>query len=149
MAAKRNDDRATMFYRLYADGLTLRQIGEAHGVSNQTIYSMFARRGWPLRRRKAEHHQFFNGQQYARKPNGYYGGTNRARVAMHRAVWEFHHGQIPDGHQIHHRDGNRGNNAIENLMLVDRAEHSRRHMHAKMKLHVCPHCGGHLFPESL
>lgn len=38
--------------------------------------------------------------------------------AVHRWVWEQAHGPIPKGGIIHHIDGDRTNNAIENLMLV-------------------------------
>ena len=46
--------------------------------------------------------------------------TNERRFKMeHRVVWELHNGAIPSGHQIHHRDGNKLNNDIGNLELVD------------------------------
>lgn len=47
---------------------------------------------------------------------------------LHRAVWEAHNGEIPDGYHIHHKDKNRENNQIENLELVAAAEHLSRHM---------------------
>ncbi len=147
MAARRNDDKARELYAIYQSGSTLRQIGEQFAISNQTIHSMFSRRGWPLRNKKASHHQFLGGKKYAKKPSGYYGATDRSRTLMHRDVWASKNGEIPAGHQIHHMDGNRGNNSLENLLLVDAADHSRRHMAAKMHLHECPHCGGNLFPK--
>ena len=33
----------------------------------------------------------------------------------HNVVWEEHYGEIPQGMQIHHIDGNKTNNNIENL----------------------------------
>lgn len=49
-------------------------------------------------------------------------------VSDHRFLWEQHHGRaIPPGHMVHHRDGDRLNNAIENLQLVTFEEHRRIH----------------------
>jgi len=33
----------------------------------------------------------------------------------HRIVWEKENGAIPDGYFIHHKDGNKQNNNINNL----------------------------------
>ena len=35
--------------------------------------------------------------------------------SLHREIWRDHFGPIPDGHHIHHIDGNPDNNDIENL----------------------------------
>lgn len=43
----------------------------------------------------------------------------------HRLIWNMHRGDIPDGMQIDHIDGNRTNNAIENLRLATHAENKR------------------------
>ena len=37
---------------------------------------------------------------------------------QHRYVWEQHNGPIPDGMQIHHINGIKNDNRIENLALV-------------------------------
>jgi hypothetical protein len=46
---------------------------------------------------------------------------------LHRELWKSVHGEIPDGHEIHHRDDNPLNNAIDNLECLPLAEHRRRH----------------------
>lgn len=43
-------------------------------------------------------------------------------VTAHRLVWTSMHGPIPDGLEPNHRDGNKANNAPENLELVTRSE---------------------------
>jgi hypothetical protein len=45
---------------------------------------------------------------------------NRKRytVFVHRAVYSFFHGEIPDGMMINHKDGNKQNNALSNLEIV-------------------------------
>lgn len=46
---------------------------------------------------------------------------------LHVAVWEDHHGPVPKGREVHHKDGNPGNNAISNLECLTHAEHSKAH----------------------
>lgn len=75
--------------------------------------------------------QEFNGTKYYRKPSGYYKAQYDPAVGtryMHRDVWVFCNGAIPDGHHIHHVNGDRSDNRIENLECVCKHEHARRHM---------------------
>ena len=46
---------------------------------------------------------------------------------LHREVWEYYNGKIPDGYLVHHIDGDSGNNDINNLELVLISEHAKRH----------------------
>lgn len=46
---------------------------------------------------------------------------------LHRLVWEDHYGIIPDGCVIHHKDGNKLNNDIHNLEIMDNFEHNQLH----------------------
>jgi hypothetical protein len=45
----------------------------------------------------------------------------------HRYIWERSNGPIPDGYVIHHIDGNKTNNNIENLQLLSKINHTRIH----------------------
>lgn len=47
---------------------------------------------------------------------------------LHRAVWEYHNGEIPAGYHVHHKDGDRSNNNISNLELLEGHEHLSGHM---------------------
>jgi hypothetical protein len=47
---------------------------------------------------------------------------------LHRQVWVQHNGPIPEGHEVHHKDGDWRNNAIENLECIDGSEHARQHL---------------------
>jgi len=47
---------------------------------------------------------------------------------LHRAVWEAHNGPVPDGYEVHHVNGNRADNNIENLQLLLESEHHSYHM---------------------
>lgn len=54
--------------------------------------------------------------------------TEQKRYRMeHDVIWEQHYGKIPNEMQIHHKDGNKTNNNIENLELVDALQHKREH----------------------
>lgn len=47
---------------------------------------------------------------------------------LHRAVWEYYNGEIPKGYHVHHKDGNRCNNDIANLTLLQSSVHLSEHM---------------------
>lgn len=47
---------------------------------------------------------------------------------LHRAVWKYHNGTIPKGYHVHHKDGNRNNNDISNLVLMQGSAHLSEHM---------------------
>jgi len=67
--------------------------------------------------------QEFMGEVYYRC--GYY--FQRKGKRLHRAVWEAYNGDIPEGYHVHHMDGDRSNNQIENLALVPGIEHIANH----------------------
>lgn len=47
--------------------------------------------------------------------------------ALHREIWRHHNGEIPEGHLIHHKDGDSTNNDIDNLECLSPKEHAERH----------------------
>jgi hypothetical protein len=46
---------------------------------------------------------------------------------LHRLVYEKHYGEIPKGHVVHHINGNKLDNSIENLELMTLKEHVSHH----------------------
>lgn len=48
-------------------------------------------------------------------------------VSLHRWVWKQHHGEIPEGCHIHHKDGDTGNNDISNLECLHSSDHLQGH----------------------
>jgi len=47
-------------------------------------------------------------------------------VGVHILLWREHHGEIPAGHIIKFKDGNKQNIAIENLECISQADNMRR-----------------------
>lgn len=70
--------------------------------------------------------QRFDGLSYYRC--GFY--FQRKGRRLHRAVWEKHNGKVPDGYHVHHIDGDRSNNSIDNLALMEGHDHLSEHMKA-------------------
>lgn len=67
--------------------------------------------------------QEFNGERFYLCGNYFQHNGKR----LHRAVWEYHFGPVPDGCDIHHIDGDRGHNDAENLACMARTEHHKHH----------------------
>lgn len=125
MAYKKNE-KADEMYRLYQSGHSLEQVGKAYGVTRQSVYELFKNRGMALRgKQKPLPYMIYNGEKYTLRNNGYYGKTRGKRTLMHRDVWESHHGKIPQGWDIHHKDQNKMNNNIDNLECLTKSEHTR------------------------
>lgn len=80
----------------------------------------------------------FNGIKYRRYPDSDLQASRRYYTAgiadrkrgysyLHRDIWAYHHGPIPEGHHIHHVDHDPLNNDISNLECIPAAEHFRHH----------------------
>jgi sugar lactone lactonase YvrE len=71
-------------------------------------------------------YQHFNGIKFTRdEKTGYYLNST-IRKRLHRYVWEFYNGKIPEGYQIHHKDKDKSNNDISNLELMPFSAHVLR-----------------------
>lgn len=72
-------------------------------------------------------HAIFDGTLFCCDENtGYYLNSNTHK-RLHRAVWEYYNGSIPDGYHIHHIDHNKQNNELSNLKIVTKEEHHKIH----------------------
>jgi hypothetical protein len=49
------------------------------------------------------------------------------RKNCHRIIWEQDVGPIPDGYDIHHKDGNKFNNLLSNLECLSKSDHMALH----------------------
>ena len=53
--------------------------------------------------------------------------VNNKKQMVHRLVYEYFGTDFNKGYHIHHIDGNKQNNCIDNLECVSPSEHNRRH----------------------
>ncbi|MBQ4495646.1 MAG: HNH endonuclease [Selenomonadaceae bacterium] len=83
-------------------------------------------------------HQRFNGVTYLKCKDGHYSKG----AFIHRVVFAYYYGEIPEGYHVHHLDDNKTNNAIVNLQCLTKQEHRRLHNKQPLqKQCVCKTCG--------
>lgn len=78
----------------------------------------------------------FEGKKYHRRLVGgeresYVAKSGDSTIYLHRVVWESANGPIPEGHDIHHIDGNPLNWHLENLRCLPHGEHAALHYEAR------------------
>ena len=70
---------------------------------------------------------YFNGLRFSRPNKNCYFRNSVTQERLHRYVWKYHYGEIPEGYDIHHIDGDKGNNDISNLQMLSKHEHQMIH----------------------
>jgi len=78
-------------------------------------------------------------------PENYPGKKYRERYCYeHHLIWWLNHDYVPQkGEVIHHLNGNKRDNRLGNLELVNAADHNRQHTLERGRLFVelkCPRC---------
>jgi hypothetical protein len=77
----------------------------------------------------------FDGVRFHRDVRGYY-VSNKSRAAsgasvrgqkLHRVVWAAAHGPIADKHEVHHKNGDKSDNRLENLECLPQFDHRHHH----------------------
>lgn len=73
---------------------------------------------------------YFNGEKFTRDDRtGYFrahDGNERTKL-LHRVIYETYVGPIPKGCHVHHKDHDRSNNTVENLVVMTCHEHRMIH----------------------
>lgn len=95
----------------------------------------------------------FKGVKYYRYPDSpkrthrvYF---QRQGKQLHRAIWEDANGPIPDGFEVHHKDGNPLNNSVDNLEALPRSRHKAESARARRYWEfVCSWCGAVFVKQS-
>lgn len=52
----------------------------------------------------------------------------RKKIRINKLVYETFVGEIPEGYDIHHKNGIRDDNRVENLELIHKSDHAKRHI---------------------
>ena len=73
---------------------------------------------------KRETRKYF-GKTFWKQKDGYW--VNNMPIHAQRWVWINYHAAIPQGMDIHHKDGDKSNNEIDNLEMLNRSDHLKRH----------------------
>lgn len=129
---RKNNDLVAAMYAMYLMGpdgrpCTLEEIGRVYRRSRQAVYDSFKSRGYVLRSKPVKPFVMIDGRKFTPRHDAYWRATAGDRKQLHVYIWEKVHGRLPDGHGIHHKDLDRGNNAIENLECLPIAEISSKH----------------------
>lgn len=74
----------------------------------------------------------YDGIRWIKQKSGYYecariSGERKYKHWLHQYIYEKERGKIKKGHHVHHIDGNKNNNCIDNLELLTPSEHSKKH----------------------
>lgn len=115
--------------RQYTDDKTPScQLARIYDVSVRTIIRRLGAAGVNLKARRNSRSRRRGGPLHC-DAKGYLQTSDRAGqlIRLHRGCWEACCGPVPEGYDIHHVDGNRQNNEIENLACMPRGEHARLH----------------------
>jgi len=80
-----------------------------------------------------EHQTHFGKKFYKDHKAGYWISTACPKIRAHVWVWKYTNGNIPKGHEIHHKDGNKNNNDILNLECLNKKSHIAAHMSEERK----------------
>lgn len=72
-------------------------------------------------------YQEFNGILFCKDENTGYYLNSTIHERMHRYVWKYYCGEIPNGFHIHHIDGDKSNNSIDNLCMMTNEAHQILH----------------------
>ena len=110
-------------YKLYKTGLSLSDVGSVFGVTRQSVYSRFKRHRLATRPLKKKPFIIVGSHKYTINRDGYYESTTVGRKMLHNDVY----GVVPVGHEIHHIDGNKTNNNLDNLKALTPSEHTKLH----------------------
>lgn len=93
-------------------------------------------------------HQKFNGIIFNSSKAPRSEGRYFKLISLHRFVWTCYNGEIPDGYDIHHKDFDKNNNDISNLVALPKALHQSLHVringkkaHKNRMKFICVNCG--------
>ena len=121
--------------KLYEEGLSLENIADRMGCSLTPVRRTLVENGIKIRPNSfqmGDKHWNYKKGKFIK--DGYYKiSINGIKISEHRLVWlkESDWGFIPKGFEIHHRNLNKLDNRIANLMCIPKEIHSSAHWEFK------------------
>lgn len=131
---RRNNDLVAAMYAMYCsrneEGRlnSMADVAAVYRRTRQAVYDLFRSRGYELRTKRLAGLTMLDGIRFTLTKGGYLRGTvpGVGRTTMQRYAWEKERGPVPEGFVLHHIDGNKARNSVDNLELVPKREMSRR-----------------------
>lgn len=112
---------------LYLSGISMKEIAKRFEVSNSFICNRLKINGTKKRKRpRGNKHHFWKGGKIRSGDYWIIYVSKHQYVPEHRLIWEKENGSIPIGWVIHHLNGNKLDNRIENLFAMPKKEHHPR-----------------------
>src|SRR3990167_10299143 len=123
----------------YQKGFSCQEIAQMFSVSRQAVWGWLVNNGYALRKKKILPFIIYREIKFTPSGNGYYRATGRKKhLSLHRYKWECEVGSIPVDYDIHHKDGDKTNNNLENLECLSKAEHTKNYSpHCNQNEHKC------------
>ena len=125
---KKNNILVAGMYAMYKTGKSLAFVAKNYRKSRQAVFELFITREYKLRSKELKGLTTIDGINFTETKDGYLRGTigmawnGKKRILAHQYIWEKNKGSIPLGFVIYHKDGNKKNNLIENLELVQKKD---------------------------
>ena len=127
--------------KVYNQFLSLNKTAEYFGISKKLVLNYMKRFDIPRYIRHKKYKEVkpdtyhvgyittWNGYKKIKAPADYPNKDNKWYVMEHRLVMEKYIGRyLESNEEVHHIDGNKFNNKIENLQLLTKQEHRRIHL---------------------
>ena len=128
---RKNNTLVAGMYEMYLSGKSLAEVAAVYDRTRQAVYSVFRSRGYELRPKKMLPVVLIDGIKFSlsgkHRKIKLYRRTDKERSLLSHYIWQKHHGPMPYGWGVHHKDGNVLNDAIENLECLTIKEISSKH----------------------
>lgn len=127
-----NDSNTPVMIEMYNSGKSARYIASQLGCSRDTVVRRLEASGIHVEHRHAsgkDHYKWKGGKMnhsgYLLVKNPNYPESGNYYVRQHRLVWEQAYGPLPDGYEVHHLNGVRTDNRLENLCALPKSNHGK------------------------
>lgn len=125
---KLEPDVIIQLVELYRSGQTANAIAKRFRIHKTTLYEYLKQSSIPPHNLTPKHpYIIYKGRKFIQSQFGYYMTSARPALVLHKEIWKDNYGVIPDGCHIHHKDHDKANNNIDNLMCLTQRSHASHH----------------------
>jgi hypothetical protein len=120
-------EEVLLVYGKYVAGGDLKTLAESFCRSKSWLVFQFRKHKLKPAFRSRKKIYLHDGKPYVLDDTGYYRSIKRNGILLHREIWQMANGPIPEGHEIHHVNGNKIDNRKENLVMLNKHSHLKKH----------------------